>query len=348
MKHVFVFVILLAMIPFFAKAQNSKANRVEVITNEAKKYVDVLIDGSLFTTFRWNDGLKKPILYPINTAFDTVITRGFPIEPRAGESVDHPHQTGLWLNYGEVNGIDFWNTSIYRTPEELKHMGAIVHRRIVSTKSGIAKGELRVEADWAMPNGKAVLREETKYIFHAGVDSRMIDRITKLTALDQKVDFKDSKEGMFGLRVRRELEQPAIEPILLTDANGNLSTKKLLDNTNVSGEFRSSEGKTGDAVWGTRAKWALLAGHVGDEAITIAIFDNPANVGFPAYWMARGYGLFAINPLGQQAYENKEPLNFTLDRGRSVKFRYRVLITSKKATNADIENSYQEFIEQVK
>ena len=153
---------------------------------------------------------------------------------------------------------------------------------------------------------------------------------------------------MFGLRVRRELEQPATEPILVTDGNAKPSTKKFLDNTNVSGTFRSSEGKSGDTVWGTRAKWASLAGHVGVEDITIAIFDNPTNVGFPAYWMARGYGLFAINPLGQKAYENKEPLNFTLDPGRSVKFRYRVLIASKKATNADIENSYHEFIEQVK
>jgi predicted secreted protein len=348
MKYVLVFIALLAIVPLSANAQNRKDNRVELRTNEAKKSVDVLIDGALFTTYRWDDDLKKPILYPTNTARGTVITRGFPIEPRAGESVDHPHQSGLWLNYGDVNGVDFWNNSIYRTPDELKHLGTIVHRRIVSAKGGKSSGELSVEADWIMPHGKTILREATTYIFHSGVDSRTIDRITTLTAPDHKVVFKDSKEGMFGLRVRRELEQPATEPILVTDRNAKPSTKKLLDNTNASGEFRSSEGKSGDAVWGTRAKWALLAGHVGDEAITIAIFDNPANAGFPAYWMARGYGLFAINPLGRRAYDNKEPLNLTLEPGSPMTFLYRVLILSKKATDVEIETRYQEFIRQVK
>lgn len=348
MKYVFALMTLLALAPLFANAQNGKATRVEVKVNEAKKQVDILIGGSLFTTYRWDDELKKAVLFPINTALGTVITRGFPIAPRAGESVDHPHQIGLWLNYGDVDGIDFWNNSIYRTPDELKHMGAIAHRRIVSTKSGSSSGELCVEADWVMPGGKTVLHEETRYIFRPGAGSRAIDRITKLTAIGQKVEFRDSKEGMFGLRVRRELEQPATEPILLTDLNGTPSTIKTLDNKNVSGEFRSSEGKTGDAVWGTRAKWARLAGHVGDEAITIAIFDNPLNMGFPAYWMARGYGLFAINPLGRKAYENKEPSNFMLEPGAKITFRYRVLILSKNATDAEIESRYREFIRQVK
>ena len=39
-------------------------------------------------------------------------SRGFPLEPRPGERVDHPHpQRGSWLNYGSVNGVDFWNNS---------------------------------------------------------------------------------------------------------------------------------------------------------------------------------------------------------------------------------------------
>jgi hypothetical protein len=146
MKYVLVFITLLAIDPLIAYAQNTRNSGVEFQTNETKKRVDVLIDGAPFTTYRWDDDLKKPILYPINTARGTVITRGFPIEPRAGESVDHPHQSGLWLNYGDVNSVDFWNNSIYRTPDELMHMGTIVHRRIVS-KGGKSSGELSVEAD---------------------------------------------------------------------------------------------------------------------------------------------------------------------------------------------------------
>ncbi|MEP6903899.1 MAG: PmoA family protein [Actinomycetota bacterium] len=348
---------LLISLPLLAAAQiNEKRSRrgVKIVKNEAQKRVDVLIDGELFTSYIWAENLKKPILYPIKTANGTFITRKFPLESQTGESVDHPHQIGLWFNYGDVNGVDFWNNSIYRTPPEAAKMGTIVHRRIAGTKNGKTSGELTVEMDWLMPDGNVILREKAKFIFHAEKDLRSIDRITTLSALGEKVVFNDSKEGLFGLRLRRELEQPAKEPIYLTDANGKPSEQKILDNTNVSGEYRSSEGKIGDEVWGTRGKWALLSGTVENEALTIAILDNPKNVGFPTFWMARGYGLFAANPLGQKAYstEKKElqikELKFTLEPKQSVKFSYRVLILSQKATPEQIETDYQDFIKQVK
>lgn len=344
----FVFVLISLTLTFSSNLLGQEKDRVEVRTDSSRNRIDVIIDGSLFTSYRWDTDLKKPILYPVNTARGATITRGFPIDSRAGESIDHPHQSGLWLNYGDINGIDFWNNSTYRTADELKRMGTIVHRRIVGAKDGEAKGVLSVEADWVMPDGKIVLRETTTFIFHAGKDLRAIDRITTLKALDQKVVFGDSKEGMFALRFRRELEQPTKDPILLTGNNGKPMSKAVLDNTNVSGEFLSSEGKVGDAVWGTRSKWATLAGRVGNENITISIFDYPTNPGFPGYWMARGYGLFALNPLGRKAYENKEKLDLILDPGQSNTFRHRILIVSKKQTSAETEAAYQEFINQNK
>src|SRR5262249_37624908 len=157
------------------------------------------------TSYTWPDNLKKPVLYPIKTARGTFITRKFPLEPRGGESVDHPHQVGFWFNYGDIDGVDFWNNSIYRSPQEAAKMGTIVHRKIVSTKNGKTSGELTVEMDWLMPDGRVILHENTKFIFHAEKDLRTIDRITTLTAAaGEKVILGDSKEGMLGLRVRRE------------------------------------------------------------------------------------------------------------------------------------------------
>ena len=336
----------------FINAQNSKS--VQIRKDEAKKRVDVLVDGKLFTSYIWSSNLKRPILYPIKTSKGTSVTRGFPLEPRTGESVDHPHQVGLWLSYGDVNGIDFWNNSIYRRPEEVKHMGTVVHRKIIRTTSGNSRGDLKVQADWLMPDGKVILNETTEFVFRAGKDFRSIDRITMLRALDQNVIFNDTKEGMFGMRVSRELEQPAKEPIRLVGADGQPSAERILDNKNISGEYSSSEGKVGDDVWGTRAKWALLSGKVDGEEITLAIFDDPKNVGFPTYWMTRGYGLFAANPLGQKAYatEKREQdikeMKFTLGPKRSVRFRFRLVILSQKETPEQIESLYREFIKESK
>ena len=85
---------------------------------------------------------------------------------------------------------------------------------------------------------------------------------------------------------------------------------------------------------------------VDGEAVTISIFDYPSNTNFPAYWHARGYGLFAVNPLGRKIFTNgKEPaLNFTLAPKQSVTFRYRVLITSGKTTAESTEAAYKEFV----
>ena len=52
-------------------------------------------------------------------------------------------------------------------------------------------------------------------------------------------------------------------------------------------------------------------------------------MGYPSFWHARGYGLFAINPLGREIFSNgKEQLNLTLEQGESVTFRYKVVISS--------------------
>ena len=90
---------------------SAQSKGVQVTVKEADRRVDVTVDGQPFTSYVWPTTLKKPVLYPIRTAKGTLVTRGFPLDPRRGERVDHPHHVGLWFNYGDVNGIDFWNNS---------------------------------------------------------------------------------------------------------------------------------------------------------------------------------------------------------------------------------------------
>jgi Family of unknown function (DUF6807) len=322
---------------------------VRLVKNEASRRVDVFVDGQPFCSYVWPERLKTPVLYPLRTAQGTVVTRGFPLEPRPGERVDHPHHAGFWLNYGNVNGVDFWNSSTFLPPEQQRKMGMIVHRRIVRTANGKDHGELEVELDWIMPDAQPILRETTTFVFRGDQNARIVDRFTTLTALDKRVVFHDDKEGMLGLRVRRELEQPSNEPLIFTDASGRPTTVKALDNTGVTGLYRSSEGRTGDAVWSTRGRWTMLTGRVNQEDITVAVLDNPKNIGFPTYWHARGYGLFSANPLGQEVFSGgKEKLNFTLEPKQSVTFRYRLLILSGQHTAEQIEAQYQRFVSEIK
>lgn len=329
-----------------AIAKQAKTERIRVVSNEAERRVDILIDGQPFTSYIYPATIKKPVLFPLRTATGTIVTRGYPIEPRPGERVDHPHHTGFWLNYEDVNGLDFWNNSEAIKPEDRGKMGTIRHRSVVGTKGGAKSGELDTEADWTSPTGKVLLLEHTRFVFRGGPGFRSVDRITTLRALDQKVVFADAKDGMLGLRVTRALEIPSNKPEVYADASGRPTTVAKMDNTGVNGTYLTSEGKKGDEAWGTRGRWCILYGNVDKEPVTIAILDHPKNTGFPTYWHARGYGLFAANPLAPKIFSNgKEPaLNFTLQPQQSVTFKYRILILSKIATAKDAEAAYKEFV----
>jgi len=325
-----------------SEANALKEENVRLVQNEEEKKVDVFIDGKLFTSYMQTD--EKPVLYPINTARGTAITRGYPLEPRQGERVDHPHHIGLWFNYGDVNGLDFWNNS-YAIPEDEKDkFGSIVHKEFKNVSSG-DEGILEVSMEWVGPEGDALLEENTTFIFRGTENKRTIDRITTLTALGKDVSMKDNKEGMLGIRVARQLEQPSEGSGKFTDASGNVTEVKSMDNTGITGMYRSSEGIEGDDVWGTRGEWVNLSGEIQGEKISVAILDHPDNVGYPTYWHARGYGLFAANPLGQkQLSDGKEELNFSLSAGESVTFKYRIVIFSGEKVGDDkIDSEFNEF-----
>ncbi len=308
---------------------------VTVVPAEKDRRVDILIGGQPFTSYTWPIRLKKPVLYPIRTASGTLVTRGFPLDPRPGERVDHPHHVGLWFNYGDVNGFDFWNNSDAIADADRPKMGTIEHRGIAAATGGTA-GILTADSDWLLPDGRVVLKQRTVYTFTGDKTTRTIDLDITLTAQDTRVALTDNKEGVLGLRVTRALEEPSDKPEVFTDASGRATPVASMDNTGVNGVYLTSEGTKGAAVWGTRGRWCLLSGLVASEPVGIAIFDRPGNPGYPTYWHARGYGLFAANPLGQKALSNgRETLDFAIAPHQSARFRYRVRITNGAPQTAD-------------
>jgi hypothetical protein len=319
--------------------------RVDVQPRVQERRVDVTVDGKPFTSYAWPERLAKPVLYPIRTARGTLVTRGFPLDPRPGERVDHPHQVGLWFNFGDVNGVDFWGNSEAIPPAERAKMGVIRHREIVATRGGPGRGELEVRMDWVLPGAAASLEEQTRFVFRADAGSRGIDRLATLLARGGKVTFRDTKEGMLGLRVARALEQPADKPEVFTDASGKPTAVPVLDNAGVTGAYTSSEGLKGDAVWGTRARWVALSGRVGDEDVVLLMLDHPKNPGHPTYWHARGYGLFAANPFGPKAFSNGKEAErpYSLDAGASAVFRHRLLILPGPFSAEKAEAAWKEF-----
>ncbi len=298
---------------------------VKIVREKDKSTINIFIGQKLFTSFLYPDMLEKPVLYPIYSSNGKMITRGFPLHPLPGDPTDHPHHLGLWLNYENVNGLDFWNNS-YAIPAEKKQLyGWIKTDRILKTSGG-ATGILSYHANWTNQKNDVLLEETTRFEFSGTPHKRIIDRITVLKA-NTNVVFTDAKDGMLGLRVAHELQIPSTKEQKFTDDKGNVTVVKVSADSTANGNYLTSEGKQGDDAWSTRAVWCKMYGKIGNDSISIAIIDHPANPNYPTFWHARGYGLFAANPLGEKIFTNgKTEKNLRLKKDESVRFYYRIVI----------------------
>ncbi len=300
-----------------------------LVDNPANKKVEVKYDGKLLTAYCYFDSTEKPVLYPLKTLSGVTITRGYPVAPRPGERTDHPHHLGLWMNYESVNGLDFWNNSTAIAPERKPRYGSIRHQKVISSKSKKEEASLKTLSHWVNQAGDVLLEETTLFVFSRNENNFIIDRVSSLEAKAPEVLFKDVKDGMLAIRVARQLEMPSKEGGKFVDAHGEITAVPPMDNAQISGMYVNEEGIEGDDAWGKRSRWACLNGKIGTETISIAILDHPKNPGYPTYWHARGYGLFAANPLGQKAFSGgKEELNLALKQGEKAVFRYRIIIHS--------------------
>lgn len=332
----------LLILPAVIQAQN----KVTLKKDKNAPIVNVTINNKPFTSFFFPDTLDKPVLYPISAPDGNVITRGFPLQPKLGDATDHPHHIGLWLNYENVNGLDFWNNSFAIPADKKSAYGSIKMTGQPQFKSG-NQGSLSYTANWVNSKSEVLLNESTSFVFSEQSNTWIIDRTTTLTA-QQLVKFTDAKDGLLGLRVAHELQLPTKETKKFTDAKGIVTTIVSTKDSIANGNYLNSTGIQGEDVWSKKATWCMLYGKMGNDTVSIAIIDHSKNVGYPSNWHARGYGLFSINPLGEKIFTNgKAERNLTLEKGQSFTLKYRIVIASnkKRLTNEVIEKLQQAFNE---
>lgn len=211
-------------------------DQVSMHHNESEQKVEVFINQQLFTAFRYAPEIKKPVLFPLVASDGTIMTRGYPLEPRPGEQTDHLHHVGHWMNHGVVNQVDFWAASPETQSTDDKVYGTVRHRELTEMSEG-KEGALAYLADWVSDFGDTLLVEQTRFIFRTEGDYRILDRITTLKAQAKPVTFEDSKEGMMAVRVARFLEQSYNEPQALVGNDGKPIPQKVVDNEHVKGTY---------------------------------------------------------------------------------------------------------------
>ena len=284
---------------------------------QSAEQVAVEIDGKPFTVFYiGGKDLNRPYLHPIRAASGKIVNRSFPAGQVPGETTDHPHHAGLFYGHGDVNGFNYW--AIQNVPTEPSKadatMGRIVLKNVTSVKSGKESGTVDVVLNWLKPDGKTLLTETRRMTFYSHPELRIIDFDFDLAAVD-KVVFRDTKEGTFAMRMATALEEPAAK-----EKPGAIPrTGKLI---NAQGGEREAN------VWGKRSEWVDYAGVLDGEKVGVVMMDHPGNPRHPTYWHSRGYGLHSINPFGLHDFLNdpKQDGSLTVEPGKHVRFRYRVVV----------------------
>ncbi|HEY3835624.1 MAG TPA: PmoA family protein [Bryobacteraceae bacterium] len=293
------------------------------LTPSADK-VDVSIGGKPYSTFYMTGGdVTKPYLWPVRAATGTSVTRSWPMEivpEEEKEKKDHPHQRGIWFAHDSVNGIDFWNNEAsYKEPPK---RGKMVLKAPAEVKGGGKKGTLKAVFDWTDRQGNVQLTETRLMTFYDEKDRRTIDFDITLTSV-VKVVWGDGKDGAFGIRMR-----------------------PVLDEQGGTGTITNADGLVGEKeLWGKPSNWCDYSGKIGEEKVGVAIFDHPSNPSHPVRWHARGYGLFAANPFGLAVFTGDKSQNgaITVEPGKSIRFRYRVVVHPGDVKTLDLNALYAKF-----
>jgi hypothetical protein len=329
-RRIFVFLCMILI----AGGLCVQAASPKVEFKEGKYSIDVLIGGKLLTSYRHTPDpaqplmakgvlQTKPVLHPINSPSGIALTRGYPMVEVPGEKLDHPHHIGLYFavdNVGPDND-GFWNNSKTELP-------AIRHVKVLHMKGGDGAGTLTTLSQWVGKNGKALLEEEREMVFRAAAaDQTIMDFTITLKAIDQEINFGDTKEGMFAIRVAQWLTEEA------------------------TGRYLNSDGlELEKGVWSKRADWVRLQGEKDGKPIGIAILSHPKSTNSPSYWHARGYGCFSVNPLGQLDFQKAQKVadpkafNLKLKPGEKALFKYRVILFEGNLDKAKVDALYLSYI----
>ena len=276
------------------------------------------IDGRPYTTFFLAPGGNKPYLYPLSTAAGIVVTRHFPMEKLPGETEDHPHQRGLFFAHGDVNGYNFWATE----PDSgIPKMGRMTLVKPAAAKGGAKSGTIRAVFEGQDSAGKPIMTETRAITLYSGPALRVIDYEIEIQPAG-KLTFGDTKEGTFGIRLADSMTE---------DKGGRM--------VNAEGQ------ETEKNVWGKRSPWVDYCGKVDGRTVGVAIFDNPSNPRYPAYWHARAYGLFAANIFGVRDFtgDKSRDGSLTVEHGHTIRFRYRVAIHVGDARAAGIAELFARY-----
>lgn len=306
-----------------------RASGSNVSLRRVNDRVEVMVGGQPFTTYYFGDAVAKPYLMPLRTASGLVVSRSFPVgnnvtpEERKSRSFE-PHQRPLYFGHGNINGLNFWAEKAfarYYNSHLQQPYGRMTLIKLETIAAGPKQGTVRARFSLLDPSGRSVGEETQTFQFRGDDRTRTIDCEFVVSANHGPVTFGDTKEGTFAVRLGPDLSAPHDQ---MLNSNG---------------------GRGERAIWGRPADWVDYSGTIHGKAVSIAVFDSPKSFRHPTKWHARAYGLLAANPFGLREFDKDETRDgsWTVAEGKSITFRYRLLIREGELTPVQLADLYKEY-----
>jgi hypothetical protein len=263
--------------------------------------VYVTIDGKPFTALSTSKAYPKPFFHPVHAADGTIITRDLV------KNEDHPHHKGIWCSVDEVNGLKFW-----------AEKARIENQSVEIGKSNGPVAELKYVNHWLKDDGTPLLVESTT----VRISPKRLMAFDFTLAATEPATFRDTKEGLFGIRVANSLREKE------------------------GGTITNSEGQKGmKDCWGKTGPWVDYFGPVNGKTYGVALFDHPGNFRKSRYHV-RDYGLFTISPFGPKSYTNgQEPeAPVTVEPGKPLRLRFGLYVHDGDTAAGKVGETHAEYL----
>ena len=310
---------------------------VELIdtTSTMNGKVDVMVRGSLFTSYRYGLDWQRPFMHPVMGPYEDSITRSFPMEEVPGETRDHPPQLGLYTAHGSYHRASTGNAESFNQLDGTwgwgDGTGSIIHREFSVLENGPVFGHMIAHNEWVSHDNEfnnfsatndGILSETREIKFYNTKGSYLADYTTTFKPIGGDVLWGDSKYvGMVSIRMATSMDV----------ANG--------------GRLENSFGGINEQeCHGKKANWCDYSGPVNDKWVGIALMEHNKSFRHPAYWFARDYGLLASNPFGVNFFEGEGNGSYVLKSDDSITFRYRIYVHAGNAVEANVVEKYNNYV----
>ncbi len=291
-------------------ARSILADDLKVRLIRSDEMVAVTIGDKEFTTYQFGKNVPKPFFSPVKAADGALLTR-----PIVGPDYkgDHPHHKGIWISVDEVNDIKFW-----------AEKGKIENRAVELLAAEGHPAKLKVENHWLGENSQALMIETTTISIFA---NRQLTFDIRFRMTGGDVNFKDTKEGLFGVRIAESMREDKGAGVVV-NADGRKATKEC---------------------WGQNSNWVDYTGPVDGKTYGVTIFDHPKNFR-PSRYHVRNYGLFSVSPFGEAAYTNgaNPPTNDVFKKDSELRLRYGIYFHDGDAAAGNSAGAYKKFLESAK